>query len=101
VFVNAKVRAELFHYLFREATGNNCEAFVFDPLREVMEHRYQIIATASLTKTGVCVQNPSHETARTLDERNGDCLPTHGSCTYSMSIGPTLASFLKTRAFEE
>jgi hypothetical protein len=52
VFVNAKVRAELFHYLFREATRNNCEAFVFDTLRDVMEHRYQIIAAASLTKAG-------------------------------------------------
>src|SRR5260370_24785894 len=30
-----------------------------------------------------------------------DFSTTHGSCTYSMSIGPTFASFLKTRAFEE
>jgi len=36
-----------------------------------------------------------------VDECNRDVTPTHGSCTYSMSICPTFASFLKTRAFEE
>jgi hypothetical protein len=81
VFVNAKVRAELFHYLFREATGNNCEAFVFDALRDVMEHRYEIIATGSLTKTILLSDRD--------DERNRDVSKTKregGVCQRSAAL---------------